>query len=211
MRRFPQLIIVLPIIRFSSSGAASDPFSSPVVAVSTGSSSSHPAHPSHSPHRPSPIMDGGGRPLFFQASNGIMASIPSQSISSRLSISSHPPHEASRLCVSSLRLAHHLERNTPGHQRWNEGGRSKQTNTKNRKSRNEKRGAKRGEDGMNTTRQRGERRSENERQVSREKATRACDAITHKNDAPHHSRPTLSPVFSSACGPQSIPRPRGVG
>lgn len=64
MRRFPQLIIVRPIIRFSSSGAASDPFSSPVVAVSTGSSSSHPAHPSHSPHRPSPIMDGGGCPLF---------------------------------------------------------------------------------------------------------------------------------------------------
>lgn len=80
-----------------------------------------------------------------------------------------------------------------------------------REGRDEKRGARRGDERNEHNKTTGRRRSENGRQASREKATRACDAITHKNDAPHHSRPTLSPVFSSACGPQSIPRPRGVG
>ena len=150
---------------------------------------------------------------FVQASNVAMASIPSRSISSRLIISSHPPHETSRPSSRPMRLANHLERYTRG---INERMvMAKQANEHEKPDGETGRGT--GEqDGARTERTQqdnGERdgaRTDG-KQASREKATRACDAITHKNDAPHHSRPTPSPVFSSACWPQSIPRPRGVG
>lgn len=54
-------------------------------------------------------------------------------------------------------------------------------------------------------------RAEQERQASREKATRAYDAITHKNNAHHHSRPTPSPWLLSVRRPHIVPRPLGVG
>lgn len=119
MRRFPQLIIVRPIIRFSSSGAASDRFRPP---------SWRPRRVPHHlirlihltrPIAPVPSWMAEGVRYFVQASNEAMASIPSRSISSRLIISSHPHHEASRPGVSSHASRPSSRTIHQGHQRWN--------------------------------------------------------------------------------------------
>lgn len=79
MRRFPQLIIVRPIIRFSSSGAASDRFRPP-----SWRPRRVPHHLIRLIHLTRPIAPAlswiaEGVRYFPQASNGIMASIPSSS------------------------------------------------------------------------------------------------------------------------------------
>lgn len=100
MRRFPQLIIVSPVIRFSSSGAASDRCGFD-GAVSTVPShhlirlvSLVPIAPSH--HGAEALVS-----VVFQASNNGMA-VP------RFIISSHPRHGASRPPSRLMRLVWHL-------------------------------------------------------------------------------------------------------
>lgn len=161
---------------------------------------------------PSLIMKGEGVRYFFQASNEAMASIPSWSISSRLIISSHPHHEASRPSSRPMRLAHHLERiPSPGHQRGKSDDEVSKRTRKNRKA-GTRNGEQDGARAERTQQDNGKReRGEDGRQASSEWTTRIYDAITHKNNASHHSRPTPSPGLLSVRRPHIIPRPRGVG
>lgn len=153
------------------------------------------------------------RAIMGQASNEAMASIPSRSISSRLIISSHPPHETSRPSSRPMRLANHLERiPPPGHQRGKSDDEASKRTRKNRKAgtRNEE------QDGAKTERTQqdnGEKRSENGRQASKQ---RKDDEDIRRNHAQEQRPSSFSPdplaVGSRrAIGLNQFPRPQGVG
>ena len=174
MRRFPQLIIVRPVIRFSSSGAASDRFRPPSLWFRLV--------PHHlirlihltRPIAPVPSWMAKGVRYFVQASNGAMASIPSWSISSRLIISSHHHHGASRPSSRLMRLGRASRTIYPGHQQGVSDGRSKQTNKKTGTGkRDEKTGNMTGR-WQNEHNKTTEKETERERAASKAEATRIC-------------------------------------
>ena len=187
VRRFPQLIIIRPVIGSSSTGRLIAP--SPPWGLGVGSSR-HLIRSVHLTRRPNcPISPSNGRRRGSvrrlsskqRRHGGFLGS------SSHPIISSHPRHEASRPPSRLMRLGRASRPHIPGHQRGR-GGRSKQANTQNR---DEKPGSKTGRRTERGRQDNGKRKNGTRTMASKagEGATRTCGNHAQEQNAPHSFSP----------------------
>lgn len=203
VRRFPQLIIIRPVIVPSSSGRRIVPVPRR-GGLGVGSSSSHSSGSSHSSSSLPHLITERRRWCLLSFKQATTAWRPLGS-SSHPIISSHPRHGASRPSVSSH--ASRLASRTipPGHQRV---GGEDETSKRTRK-------AGTGNGTRNRGARRGERRNEEPgrgRRISKQGRQRGHAAITHKNKTPLILfRPTHSPLAIVGSPASISPPPPGRG